>query len=174
MSAVAIRLATPTDAPALARVDVRSWQWTYQGQVPDTYLEQMGQTLDELIRARRTQLEQVPPEDRWWIAEDAGHLAGFAITQPSADGDAAPLTAEVRALYLDPEAAGQGIGRTLFAHAVADFQHRGFAEATLWVLESNARARHFYEAAGWAPDGGQKSEERPGFLLHEVRYRIRL
>ena len=174
VSAVTIRPATSDDAAALATVHVRSWQWAYQGQVPDAYLEQLGQTLPERIAARRTQLERLQPDYRWWVAEHAGEVVGFATTRPSADDDAAPLTAEVLALYLDPEAVEQGIGRTLFEHAVADFRQRGFRQATLWVLESNERARRFYEAAGWAPDGGRKSDERPGFLLHEVRYRILL
>jgi ribosomal protein S18 acetylase RimI-like enzyme len=162
-SSVAIRRATPADAPALATIHVRSWQWAYQGQVPDAYLEHLGWTLSERIEARRTQLEQLPPEYRYWVAEHLGQPAGFAVTRPNEDADAAPLTAEVLALYLAPEAVVRGIGRTLFAHAVADFQQRGYHQATLWVLESNERARHFYEAAGWTPDGARKSEERPGF-----------
>jgi L-amino acid N-acyltransferase YncA len=173
-SSVTIRLATPADAAVLATIHVRSWQWAYQGLVPDAYLEHLGQTLSERIEARRTQLERLPPEYRYWVAEHAGQLVGFATTRPSEEDDAAPLTAEVLALYLDPDAVGRGIGRTLFAHAVADFQQRGYREATLWVLESNGRARRFYQAAGWTPDGARKSEERPGFFLHEVRYRIRL
>ena len=173
-SAVTIRLATSADAPALATVHVRSWQWAYRGQVPDAFLEQLGQTLSERIRARRTQLDHLPPDYRYWVAEHGGDVVGFATTRPSEDDDAAPLTGEVLALYLDPEAVGQGTGRILFAHAVTDFRQRGFRQATLWVLESNERAQRFYEAAGWVPDGGRKSEERPGFLLHEVRYRILL
>ncbi|MGO8949247.1 MAG: N-acetyltransferase family protein [Ktedonobacterales bacterium] len=174
VSALTIRPATVADAPALASVHVRSWQWAYRGQVPGSYLDQMGQTLAERIDARRAQLEHVPPEYRWWVAEQTGQLVGFAVTRPSEDGDAIPLTAEVLALYLEPEAVGQGIGRALFAHAVTDFRQRGFHQATLWVLESNERARRFYEAVGWAADGGRKTEERPGFLLHEIRYRISL
>jgi GNAT superfamily N-acetyltransferase len=98
------------------------------------------------------------------------------ITASSEDDDAAPLggAAEVLALYLDPEAVSKGVGGALLSHAVADFRQRGFRRATLWVLESNERARRFYEAAGWTPDGARKSEERPGFLLHEVRYQISL
>jgi ribosomal protein S18 acetylase RimI-like enzyme len=173
-SSVTIRLATPADAAVLSTIQGHSWQWAYQGQVPDAYLEHLGQTLSERIEARRTQLERLPPEYRCWVAEQAGQPVGFAATRPSEDADAAPLTAEVLALYLDPGAAGQGVGRTLFAHAVADFRQRGYREATLWVLESNRRARRFYEAAGWTPDGARKSEERPGFFLHEVRYRTQL
>jgi ribosomal protein S18 acetylase RimI-like enzyme len=173
-SATTIRPATTTDAPALATVHVRSWQWAYRGQVPDAYLDHLGKTLGERVEARRAQLEHVPPENRWWVAEQSGNQVGFAVTGPSGDDDAAPLTAEVFALYLDPDAVGKGTGRALLCHAVTDFRQRGFQRATLWVLQSNQRARRFYEAAGWAPDGGRKSEERPGFILHEVRYYISL
>jgi hypothetical protein len=39
------------------------------------------------------------------------------------------------------------------------------------MLDSNNRARRFYEAGGWAADGAAKLDDRPGFMLHEVRYR---
>jgi L-amino acid N-acyltransferase YncA len=130
-SMVTIRLATSADAETLATIHVHSWQWAYRGLVPDAYLEQLGQTLSERIEARRTQLEQVPPEYRWWVAEYTGQLVGFVITRPSEDDDAAPLTAEVLALYLDPDAVGRGIGRALFAHAVADFRQRVSLRAIL-------------------------------------------
>ena len=46
-----------------------------------------------------------------------------------------------------------GIGRSLFAHVTNDLIEQGFDEATLWVLDCNARARRFYEAkilrGGW-------------------------
>jgi ribosomal protein S18 acetylase RimI-like enzyme len=174
VSGVIIRPATPADAATLAALHVRAWQWAYRGLVPDTYLDHLGHSLRQRTEARRNQLEHVPPEYRWWVAEDDWRLAGFTVTRPSEDGDAAHGTAEVLALYLDPGAVGQGIGRTLFAHAVADLRQQQFSQATLWVLESNDRARRFYEIAGWAPDGARKSEKRPGFSLHEVRYRIQL
>jgi hypothetical protein len=46
-----------------------------------------------------------------------------------------------------------------------------YAEATLWVLEANARARAFYERAGWRHDGTRGFFERPGFAAPELRYR---
>ena len=51
---------------------------------------------------------------------------------------------------------------------------RGFREMTLWVVDRNTRARSFYEALGFAPDGATKVEQRPGFVLEEVRYRMDL
>ena len=49
----------------------------------------------------------------------------------------------------------------------------GFEELTLWVLDTNIRARHFFEAAGWHPDGTSKVDASRGFPLAEVRYRFR-
>lgn len=169
-----IRPATLADVPALAEVHVRSWQWAYRGQLPDEYLDRMPDTLEQRIEARRAELAHLPPEHRWWVVEWDGQLVGFAITEPGRDDDAPPLTGEVRAIYLAQAAAGKGIGRALFAHAVADLRARGYQRAPLWVLESNARARRFYEVAGWRPDGARKTEERPGALLREVRYAIAL
>jgi hypothetical protein len=42
------------------------------------------------------------------------------------------------------------------------------------VLEINARARRFYEIAGWWADGTTKTEQRSGVELREVRYRVDL
>jgi GNAT superfamily N-acetyltransferase len=165
-------LATVADAEAIATLHVRAWQWAYRGQLPDAYLDGLSETLASRIESRRAELERMPPESRWWLAERDGRLLGFAMTGPSRDEGAAPTTGEVRAIYLAEEATGRGIGRTLFAHAVEDLRAQGFTEATLWVLASNARARRFYEAAGWAPDGAEETEERPGVVLREVRYRV--
>ena len=59
--------------------------------------------------------------------------------------------------------------------ATCSLRSAGFSQATLWVLEMNALARHFYEAMGWRPDGTRKRDERVGgFGLVEVRYRAEL
>ncbi len=45
-------------------------------------------------------------------------------------------------------------------------QPRGF----LWVLKGNARARRFYEIAGFAADGAEEAYEVDGVPVPEVRY----
>ncbi len=167
---ITIREATIADAEPIARLHVRSWQWAYRGQLPDDYLDRMSETLDRRVEATRARLADKPSEQRWWVAEQAAQMVGFAVTWPSRDADASPTTGEVGLIYLDQDAAGKGIGRLFFVHAVNDLQQRGYTQAILWVLESNARARRFYEAAGWSPDGASKTEEWPGLLLREVRY----
>jgi len=73
-------------------------------------------------------------------------------------------------IYVDPDAFGCGIGLSLFDMAVSNIITQRFRRAVLWVLDTNERARRFYEAAGWRPDGATKTEDRPGGSLHEVRY----
>ena len=169
---VTIRPATLADAEALARLHVRSWQWAYRGQLPDEFLDRMPDSMERRIEARRAQLADLPPDYRVWIAEQAGQMVGFAVTEPCRDADASPSIGEVSLIYLEQEAAGKGIGRQLFAHTVEDLRQRGYAQTILWVLETNSRARRFYEAAGWRADGAIKTEEWSGVTLREVRYRI--
>jgi ribosomal protein S18 acetylase RimI-like enzyme len=97
-------------------------------------------------------------------------VVGSVFWRPSEEPDSGPETAEIQAIYLVPEAIGLGIGRSLFQAAVDDIVAHGFKAAILWVLDTNERARRFYEAAGWAADGATKTEERPGRDLHEIRY----
>ena len=55
--------------------------------------------------------------------------------------------------------------------ALNGLRQAGDTQATLWVLDTNARARQFYEAGGWAPDGETKQDDARGFSITEVRYR---
>ena len=49
---------------------------------------------------------------------------------------------------------------------------RGYAEIVLWVLEPNARARCFYQALGFRPDGAERVFlEHSDVSLRELRYR---
>ena len=170
--AARIREATPKDAEAIAGIHVRSWQAAYRGQLTDEFLD--GLTVEDRLDQHRRSLQDPRAEWRTWVAEEAGRVVGFAVTGPSEDGDAARETAEVYAIYLDPDLLGTGLGRGLFARAIEDLRERGFAEATLWVLETNERARRFYEVAGWKPDGTVSSERVDCEMRPTVRYRVSL
>ena len=54
--------------------------------------------------------------------------------------------------------------------ALAALAASGSSEASLWVLEDNARARRFYEARGWRADGAARPWHTD-LPLVEVRYR---
>ena len=167
-----IREGEPGDALAIAEIHVRSWRSAYRGQLTDEYLD--GLNVEDRLELHRSALEQPPPEYRMWVAEDGGHVVGFAVTGRSEDADADDRTGELYAIYLEPDRVGTGLGRVLFEHAIGDLRDRGFVVATLWVLETNEQARRFYEAAGWEPDGTTTSERVDCEMRPTVRYRTGL
>ena len=167
-----IREAEAKDIEAIASIHVRAWQDAYRGQLSDDYLD--GLDVNERIPQTRSMIDGSPPEFRTWVAEEGADVVGFAVTGPSQDADADRTTAEVYAIYLEPSKVGSGAGRELFEHALADLRSRGFATATLWVLESNERARRFYDAAGWRTDGTTTSERVDCEMRPTVRYRVTL
>ncbi|GIE31722.1 N-acetyltransferase [Actinoplanes italicus] len=167
---MAIRPAVPDDVPALARVHVRAWQAAYTGLVPQEFLDAMDPA--EREPRWRQRLDEFPPPGAVLVwTEGTVPPAGFVAVMPSRDPDADPETGEVGAIYLLPSFQGRGVGRELMAAAVEHLTAAGFRQATLWVLASNVRARRFYEAAGWRPDGMSKVDDLRGFPLEEVRYR---
>jgi ribosomal protein S18 acetylase RimI-like enzyme len=169
---VRIREATPQDAEAISGIHVRAWQAAYRGQLSDEYLD--GLRVEDRLEMHRAALGSPPPEYRMWVADDAGRPVGFAVTGKSQDADAEERTAELYAIYLEPEHMGTGLGRALFEHALDDVRQRGFRAATLWVLETNERARRFYEIAGWKHDGTVTSEHVDCEMRPTVRYRVDL
>ncbi|MDR0342291.1 MAG: GNAT family N-acetyltransferase [Nocardiopsaceae bacterium] len=166
-----IRPARDDDAAQLGVVHVLSWQAAYRGLLPQDFLD----GLDPARRARYWEraLGEAADQRYGLLVADAGdRLAGFAHFCPSRDEDADPArTGELSSIYLLPESWGRGVGRQLMAAALAGLARAGYGQATLWVLDSNDRARRFYRVAGWAVDGAVKEEEGPGFTLTEVRYR---
>jgi len=109
----------------------------------------------------------MPPGDRVWVIEAGAEVAGFARTGPCPDADAPPGAGEVHGLYLEPGLIGTGLGRRLFAHAVADLGRR-HDPIVVWHFAGNERAGRFYERAGFALDGAHR---RSDFGPDEVRRR---
>lgn len=79
-----------------------------------------------------------------WVAEAEGRIAGFAAL------DAAD--ASVWALFVAPEAEGQGHGRRLLAHLTAEAHRLGLAELSL-STDPGSRAERLYRRGGWTEAG---------------------
>lgn len=173
---VRVRRAIPSDSRAVARVHVESWRGAYRGQMPDALLD----GLDVGKRAVRWQELLAARDDSisTWVALVGKSVVGFCHAGPSRDEDAGtPPAAEIRAIYVLPEHWRSGAGWALCGAAREDLRERGFTEVTLWVLDSNARARAFYERQGFRLDGDAEQWSDPqstGGALREVRYRAAL
>ena len=171
MGGMNIRPARLEDVPEIAVVHVRSWQAAYRGLLPQAYL-------DGLDPSQRTgQWEQILSAAGWsrdgtLVADAGGPLSGFVSYGPARDDDAdSRLAGEIYAIYLVPAAWDEGIGRQLMEAALGCLAEAGFGQAILWVLDSNVRARRFYEAGGWLADGTAKGDDSFGVPMTEVRYR---
>jgi ribosomal protein S18 acetylase RimI-like enzyme len=161
-----VRRAQPGDADALGRVHVRAWQAAYRGQMPDAYLD--GLRAEERAAGWRRGLGRDRDRDPILLAERAGRVVGFAAVGPAEEPAGA---GELYAINVDPDHWGTGAGRALLAGAQAELARLGYAEAVLWVLPGNDRARRFYETAGWTTDGTRRTAEVLGVTVEEVRYR---
>jgi GNAT superfamily N-acetyltransferase len=169
-SAVSVRQATIDDIPMVACIHVRSWQHAYRGQVPDTVLD----ALDIEQRAARWRKGFGGPGSALWVGMLDARVVGFCSMMPSRDAGAEPRTAEVAAIYIDPDHHRSGVGTALMQAALDEARCRGDLVLTLWVLATNQSARRFYERCGLTWDGASKVEQRPGYTMHELRYRIEL
>ena len=165
-----IRVAEPADAGAIADVHVRSWQAAYRGQLPDD-------VLDNLSILERTQMWST------FLTDEAGNLAvverdsqvvGFVSVTESRDVDAEGDTGEITSIYLLADSWGRGFGGDLMGWAKSIAESRKWRLLTLWVLESNGRARSFYSATGWKPDGRKKTATVGSTERVELRYAWRV
>lgn len=166
--AFTLRDAVLEDARAIAEVHVASWRWAYRGHLPD-------ETLDGLDVAEREAgwlevLSSDDARDQVVVAESAGRVVGFARVGANRDDDAVEGAGELFAIHVAEDVAGVGLGRGLLERSAAALRDAGFDRATLWVLETNDRARRFYEREGWVWDGTLSSLQVECSNLPIVRY----
>jgi GNAT superfamily N-acetyltransferase len=165
-----IRTTTVADAHAIAVVHVESWRAAYRGLLPRDVLD--GLSVDRRAAFWRDNIGTRDGHTLVAVDEPSGRVRGFVNVGPSRDPETAGAgsVGELRAIYLLPDAWGSGTGRRLH-DAALELLHPDFAEVTLWVLDTNARARAFYEHMGWYDDGVTKNDDRGGVVLSEIRYR---
>lgn len=163
-----IRLATPADADAVARVHVRSFRVAYAGLMPAEFLA----NLDETARSLRWRAE-LERGFTLLLSESEAVLCGFCGLSAARDADL-PGAGEVRVLYVLPEVWRGGHGRALLSAARERAVTEGYRELAVWVLDTNAAARAFYAREGFVADGAEKLDASFGFPLRDVRLRARL
>jgi len=163
-----VRAAVAADAHAIATIRLSSWRATYAGIVPAALLDRMDLARNEAWISGR--LADPRGQSTLVVEDEPGRIAGYALTAPARDDDAAGL-GELEAIYLDPGARGQGLGRPLLEAALAELAKAGLGTVVLWVLTANASARGFYERAGFRPDGAVRTLDFDGTPIEEIRYR---
>jgi len=130
---VNVRPATRQDMPGL---------WEVRYAVTENTLTP-GRILDEELRA------SIEENGRGWVAEQGDRILGFVIGLNSGC---------VWALFVRPEAEGQGIGTRLQEAMLAWYAQQPVER--LWLTTgAHTRARRFYESHGWQFAGHRGADE---------------
>jgi ribosomal protein S18 acetylase RimI-like enzyme len=138
MSGPTMRKAVPEDIEAVQEVARRSWCHTYR-----RILSQ--QAIDGFLARAYSEfaLRQTINSDGLHVLEQQGECLGYVRVGASAG------EGFLAAVYLVPEAQGQGYGRLLWEGARAWFEARGVRSVALTVAADNTKARGFYRHLGF-------------------------
>lgn len=137
-----IRPAVTGDAPAIARVQVLTWQHTYRGILPDPFL-------DALDVERSADSWRVVVADRrriTHVVDDPG-VVGFCTAGPSR-GESGGYRGELEAIYIHPAEQARGHGTALVRAAMGWLAARKLTPVLVWALEANTLAHGFYQSLG--------------------------
>jgi GNAT superfamily N-acetyltransferase len=167
--ALSLRLATPDDAVLIAGIHASSWQATYRGLLPDTFLD------SEVARERAAYWQarmSAPGSERRLvlIAELAGEPVGFVCVERQPESTWGVLLDNLHAL---PDHQGMGVGKLLMRAAEDWARAQGEKQLYLYVLEGNAPAIGFYERQGWR-FAGAEPDHMGGKDITALRYVYRL
>lgn len=165
-----VRIAKPTDAPAVGVVQSAVWTQAYAGRVPDEVVSLFE--APAFAKAWRQSLEN-PPEGvhRLLVARAGEQVVGFAAIGPSQDPDAGPARGEVTAIGVHPGARRLGHGSRLLNACVDTLRGAGAEDVAVWVLADDEDTRAFLVASGLGPDGAFRDRvvSPDGDTLREVR-----
>ena len=137
-----LRLATPGDAAAFARV--------YAPYVTDSFVSFETEAPDEAEMRRR--IESGGALYPWLAAEVHGRVAGYASASAFRPRAAYRYTIET-SVYLDADHCGRGIGRALYTRLLALLERQGFAQAIGAISLPNEASVRLHEALGFSSAG---------------------
>ena len=168
MGPVLIGHALPSEAARLAQLQLGAALAGFRNIFPP---EAPPPTVDALTAEWGRWLEPRSSDTfRVFVARADEDPAGVVLAMPDPQ---APDAGHLARLYVDPERWGLGIGGQLYAAAMGHLRAQRFDQATLWVLEGNARARSWYERLGWTGTTDLRPVYEAGGIF-DVQYRLAL
>lgn len=157
-----IERAKPGDEAALAHIQAESWKAGF------------GHILSAEVLDRYTQTEKLTAMYRHTLEHNLGNcyllkiqgtphcLACWGATrEPDMPG-----YGELICIHSLRDQWRRGYGSRMMDAVLRDMAAAGYSRVMLWVFEENDRARRFYEAHGFTPNGRTK----PGFGSIEICY----
>jgi RimJ/RimL family protein N-acetyltransferase len=161
-----IRYANKEDADILGLINSKSAQQGFKGIIPDDFLKEKFS--HERLRDRLyKELEEGSTTSCIIFSDDvpAGMLTIGKDDHKQRDDSEIDLWR----VYLLPEYWGKNIAGELIDWVTEELRRKGYKKIGLWVVEENARARRFYEKAGFI-HVGEIRNINPGRELRDYRY----
>lgn len=156
-----VRPAEPRDARALAHVhaesDSRGDPAVDRARDPQT-----------LATAWEEALGSESPATSTWVAERDKEVTALARVRAGESGSAGERACEIDAIAALPSEYGRGVGRALMERISWLLEGR---PAVAWVPENNARARRFFEKAGFQPEGSIREAQASEPAARSIRMR---
>jgi GNAT superfamily N-acetyltransferase/DNA-binding MarR family transcriptional regulator len=103
---------------------------------------------EALVAGIYREFHELPPSPakNLWVAERNGKILGSVFVIPY---ERSAETAQLRMLYVEPDARGLGIGTLLVKQVVGFAREHGYKRVKLWTQESLTSARKIYAAQGF-------------------------
>lgn len=167
---VSARLAWPSDASAIAQIQIAAWRQDFAGVLPTEVL--LGLKAEQFTETWEAALTK--PQDarmRVLVALERATVRGFALVHPSMDPDADPVAdSEVGEFVIDPLHRRAGHGSRLLQASIDTLQADKFARALWWVNASDDILRGFVTGTGWESDGAHRElQSETGDTLKQIR-----
>ena len=156
------RAATVDDLPVIAEIFLRCWTISYKSVLSESARNSF--TLESAAELWRKSIEI--PEDKQTLLLIDGEKA-VAVFRIGSDKDD-PLRGHLFSLYVDPDSAGRGFGKSALREAIERNRDRGFTQMTLWVFADNEIANSLYTKSGFAPTGKSRTTPEWGALEIEL------
>ena len=158
---IRLRPAVASDAQAIGAVFDAAVRvgWTYLGELA-------SQPMFTAAEWDKDVADHAPPNLMLVATDDADRVVGLTAVHPA--------DCEMYLLFVDPAAAGRGVGRMLLTAADSALRAAGCREAFLYTHEQNERALHVYASAGYRPDGSVRESDFRGIRMRELRLVKRL
>jgi GNAT superfamily N-acetyltransferase len=170
-----VRVAEPSDAAEIARIQLTTWRSAYADLLPPEVLADLDSTETER-EWRQTVLSGpasvlVATEGRWTV----GLCAAGPAPEPetlAADGtppaDAATV-ALVSTLLVEPRWGRRGHGGRLLAAMAQRLAAGGATRGITWIPEADTASLAFFRGVGWNPDGTVRTLDAGGRPIRELR-----
>ena len=167
---VSARLAWPSDASAIAQIQIAAWRQDYTDLLSTEVLLDLKP--EQFTQSWQASLNK--PQDarmRVLVALERATVRGFALVHPSQDPDADAVSdSEIGEFVIDPLHRRAGHGSRLLQASIDTLLADKFSRALWWVTTSNDILRSFVTGTGWESDGAHRElQNESGVSLKQIR-----